>query len=58
MAIPGSKTLHDVALKGHTIGSHTWSHPRTMRSLRLEDIKAEIEMGSGNEAVEQRPYEG
>jgi peptidoglycan-N-acetylglucosamine deacetylase len=45
MAIPGSKTLHDVALKGHTIGSHTWSHPRSMRSMRFEDIKAEIEMG-------------
>ncbi len=45
MAIPGSKTLSDVALKGHTIGSHTWSHPRNMRSMRFEDIKAEIEMG-------------
>ncbi len=45
MALLHSKTLRDVAARGHTIGSHTWSHPLSIRSMPPERIKAEIESG-------------
>jgi peptidoglycan-N-acetylglucosamine deacetylase len=45
MALLGSKTLREIALRDHTIGSHTWSHPRAMRSMPVEGIKVEIEKG-------------
>ena len=45
MALLNSKTLREVAARGHTIGSHTWSHPLTIRSMPLERIKAEVENG-------------
>jgi peptidoglycan-N-acetylglucosamine deacetylase len=45
MALLNSKTLREIADRGHTIGSHTWSHPLSIRSMPLERIKAEIEGG-------------
>jgi peptidoglycan/xylan/chitin deacetylase (PgdA/CDA1 family) len=45
MAMLGSNTLREIALRGHTIGSHTWSHPLSIRSMPFEHIRAEIEMG-------------
>jgi peptidoglycan/xylan/chitin deacetylase (PgdA/CDA1 family) len=45
MALLNSKTLQEIAKRGHTIGSHTWSHPLSIRSMPLERIKAEIEGG-------------
>src|SRR5215469_962563 len=45
MAMLGSDTLREIALRGHTIGSHTWSHPLSIRSMPFERIRAEIEMG-------------
>jgi peptidoglycan/xylan/chitin deacetylase (PgdA/CDA1 family) len=45
MALLGSKTLREIAARGHTIGSHTWSHPLSIHSMQLERIKAEIEKG-------------
>jgi peptidoglycan-N-acetylglucosamine deacetylase len=45
MALLGSNTLREIALRGHTIGSHTWSHPLSIRSMPFERIRAEIEIG-------------
>ncbi len=45
MAVLGSKTLREVALRGHTIGSHTWSHPFSWHSMQFERMRAEIEIG-------------
>jgi peptidoglycan-N-acetylglucosamine deacetylase len=45
MALLGSKTLREVVLRGHTVGSHTWSHPLFIHSMRFERIRAEIEIG-------------
>jgi peptidoglycan/xylan/chitin deacetylase (PgdA/CDA1 family) len=45
IALLGGKTLREIALRGHTIGSHTWSHPLSIHSMRFERIRAEIEIG-------------
>jgi peptidoglycan-N-acetylglucosamine deacetylase len=45
MALLGSKTLREVVLRGHTVGSHTWSHPLFIHSMQFERIRAEIEIG-------------
>jgi peptidoglycan/xylan/chitin deacetylase (PgdA/CDA1 family) len=45
MALLGSNTLREIALRGHTIGSHTWSHSLSFHSMPFERIRAEIEMG-------------
>ena len=39
------QVLKEVAAKGHTIGSHTWSHPKDLGKMTLEKGKEEIEMG-------------
>jgi peptidoglycan-N-acetylglucosamine deacetylase len=44
-ALLGSGTLREIALRGHTIGSHTWSHPLSISSMPFERIRAEIEIG-------------
>jgi hypothetical protein len=33
------------AKRGHTIASHTWSHPRDLSKLPIEEAKLEIEKG-------------
>lgn len=38
-------TIQEVADQGHTIGAHTWSHPKNIR--RLSDIKAAAQIERG-----------
>lgn len=45
MAASNGRTLKEIDKRGHTIGTHTWSHPRAMHELPVEDIKYEIEKG-------------
>jgi peptidoglycan/xylan/chitin deacetylase (PgdA/CDA1 family) len=45
MAVAQPKLIQEVDRRGHTIGSHTWSHPRHMHELSVEDNKLEIEKG-------------
>jgi peptidoglycan-N-acetylglucosamine deacetylase len=45
MALAYPQALREVVARGHTVGSHTFSHPRDMSRLSLEDAKAEIEKG-------------
>ena len=45
MAQENPKLLQEMDRKGHTIGSHTWSHPRAIHLLPPEDAKLEIEKG-------------
>lgn len=35
----------EVVARGHTLGSHTWSHPANLKHLRLDKAKREIERG-------------
>ena len=35
----------EVVARGHTLGSHSWSHPANLKRLRLETAKREIERG-------------
>lgn len=44
MAVADPQMLQETALRGHTIGSHTWSH-KNLRVLSVEQAKAEIELG-------------
>ena len=37
--------LKEVAAKGHTIGTHTWSHPKDLGKMPVDKGKEEIEMG-------------
>jgi peptidoglycan/xylan/chitin deacetylase (PgdA/CDA1 family) len=37
--------VREVAARGHTIGSHTWSHPNNLRQLSLTAAKREIRRG-------------
>ena len=37
--------LKELAERGHTIASHSWSHPRDLSKLTLEEAKVEIEKG-------------
>ena len=45
MAQENPKLLKEVDRRGHTIGSHTWSHPRAMHLMPADDAKLEIEKG-------------
>lgn len=44
MAVADPQMAREVARRGHTIGTHTWSH-RNLRSLGPSRAKAEIELG-------------
>jgi peptidoglycan/xylan/chitin deacetylase (PgdA/CDA1 family) len=44
MALADPTTLQEVIRRGHTIGSHTWSH-RKLTALSGDALKHEIEMG-------------
>lgn len=37
--------VRDVAARGHTIGTHTWSHPNNMRHLSAANAQREIRRG-------------
>ncbi|WP_170936985.1 polysaccharide deacetylase family protein [Rhodomicrobium sp. R_RK_3] len=45
MALFMSAALKDAAKRGHTIATHTWSHPRDLSKLPIEEAKIEIEKG-------------
>jgi peptidoglycan/xylan/chitin deacetylase (PgdA/CDA1 family) len=45
MALFMSAGLKDAAKRGHTIATHTWSHPRDLSKLPIEEAKMEIEKG-------------
>ncbi len=45
MAMTYPQTVRDIAARGHTIGSHTFSHPLRMPRMQPEKAKAEIEQG-------------
>jgi peptidoglycan/xylan/chitin deacetylase (PgdA/CDA1 family) len=45
MAQANPKLIQEVERRGHTVGSHTWSHPRAMDQMQPDDAKVEIEKG-------------
>lgn len=45
MAIAYPATVKDVLERGHTLGSHTWSHPLNMKRRGLQRAVEEIEKG-------------
>ncbi len=45
MAQANPKLLQEIDRRGHTIGSHTWSHPRAIHLMQPDDAKLEIEKG-------------
>jgi peptidoglycan/xylan/chitin deacetylase (PgdA/CDA1 family) len=45
MALFSAKVLKLAAKRGHTIASHTWSHPRDLSKMPVEEAKLEIEKG-------------
>jgi peptidoglycan-N-acetylglucosamine deacetylase len=45
MAIFSPKVLKLIARRGHTIATHTWSHPRDLSKMPVEEAKLEIEKG-------------
>jgi peptidoglycan/xylan/chitin deacetylase (PgdA/CDA1 family) len=45
MAVAYPDMLKEVARRGHTVGTHTWSHPLNLRRLSPERAAAEIEKG-------------
>ncbi|MGD9783958.1 MAG: polysaccharide deacetylase family protein [Hyphomicrobiaceae bacterium] len=45
MAMAYPATLRDVVSRGHTLGSHTWSHPLNMRRLKSDKARDEFERG-------------
>lgn len=44
MAVSDPATLHEVALRGHTIGVHTWSH-KNLQAISEVEAMTEIELG-------------
>ncbi len=45
MAMAYPDTVKEVIARGHTVGTHTWSHPMNMRSMSLDKAKDQIERG-------------
>lgn len=45
MAIEYPQVVKEVLARGHSVGSHTWSHPLTLRRLKPEAAKDEVERG-------------
>ena len=45
MAIAYPATVKDVLARGHTLGSHTWSHPFNLKHSAIERARDEIEKG-------------
>jgi peptidoglycan-N-acetylglucosamine deacetylase len=43
LAYPG--TIRNILDRGHTLGTHTWTHPLNLRRLPLDKSKDEIEKG-------------
>ena len=45
MALFRAEQLKDIVRRGHTVATHTWSHPRDLSKLPLEEAKVEVEKG-------------
>jgi peptidoglycan/xylan/chitin deacetylase (PgdA/CDA1 family) len=45
MALFMQVALKDAVKRGHTIATHSWSHPRDLSKMPFEDAKMEIEKG-------------
>ncbi len=45
MAIAYPETTREIQHRGHSLGTHTWSHPMNMRRMPIEQSSAEIERG-------------
>ena len=45
MALAYPSTVKNIIERGHTVGSHTWSHPLNLKRLSLEKANEEIEKG-------------
>ena len=45
MAIAYPTTIKNILERGHTVGSHTWSHPLSLKRLALDKSTEEIEKG-------------
>lgn len=45
MAVAYPETIRDVFARGHTVGSHTWTHPLNLRRYSLEKAVDQIERG-------------
>jgi peptidoglycan-N-acetylglucosamine deacetylase len=45
MALAYPRAVKDVLARGHTLGTHTWSHPLNLRSLSLAKAKDQIDRG-------------
>ena len=45
MATAYPSVLRDIATRGHTIGAHTWTHPKNLRRLTVKSFKHQIEKG-------------
>ncbi len=45
MALAYPNVVREVLDRGHTVGTHTWSHPLNLKRLSLSGAEAEIEKG-------------
>lgn len=45
MAIAYPESVKDILARGHTLGTHTWSHPLNLKTLSPEKARGEIERG-------------
>jgi peptidoglycan/xylan/chitin deacetylase (PgdA/CDA1 family) len=45
MAMAYPDTVKDVVARGHTLGTHTWSHPMHMRSMRPDQSADQMDRG-------------
>jgi hypothetical protein len=45
MAIAYPRLVKRVLAEGHTVGTHTWSHPMSLPQMTPEDARADIERG-------------
>ncbi|MBN8910495.1 MAG: polysaccharide deacetylase family protein, partial [Rhizobiales bacterium] len=45
MALSHPAMTKEVIARGHTVGTHTWSHPNNLRRLDIEKAKDQIERG-------------
>ncbi len=45
MAVAYPDVAREILARGHTLGGHTWSHPRHLPKMKLANAHAEIERG-------------
>jgi peptidoglycan/xylan/chitin deacetylase (PgdA/CDA1 family) len=45
MALFHANEVKEIARRGHTIATHTWSHPRDLSKMPLDEAKLEVEKG-------------